>query len=52
MAVDVGNAYLNAPTSEKVYSIAGKEFGDLVAPSGFCFRSAKVRNQNGSRKWP
>ena len=24
---DIGNAYLNAPTSEKVYSVAGKEFG-------------------------
>ena len=25
---DVGNAYLNAKTSEKVYGIAGIEFGD------------------------
>ena len=24
---DVGNAYLNAPTTEKLYTIAGKEFG-------------------------
>ncbi|MEM7457806.1 MAG: reverse transcriptase domain-containing protein, partial [Planctomycetota bacterium] len=25
--VDIGNAYLNAPTSEKVHAIAGPEFG-------------------------
>ena len=28
MMFDVGNAYLNAFTSEKLYCIAGKEFGD------------------------
>mmetsp|Transcript_165 Transcript_165/g.263 ORF Transcript_165/g.263 Transcript_165/m.263 type:complete len:116 (-) Transcript_165:986-1333(-) len=27
MAADVGNAYLNAPTKEKVYIITGPEFG-------------------------
>ena len=27
MAADVGNAYLNAPCREKVYCIAGPEFG-------------------------
>ena len=27
MMTDIGNAYLNADTSEKVYSYAGKEFG-------------------------
>lgn len=27
LAADIGNAYLNAPTQEKVYSTAGKEFG-------------------------
>ncbi|MGH3054508.1 MAG: reverse transcriptase domain-containing protein, partial [Gaiellaceae bacterium] len=26
--LDIGNAYLNAPTSEKVYAYAGPEFGD------------------------
>jgi hypothetical protein len=29
MAADVGNAYLNAPTKEKVYIITGPEFGPL-----------------------
>ena len=28
-ATDIGNAYLEAETKEKVYIIAGKEFGDL-----------------------
>jgi hypothetical protein len=27
LTADIGNAYLNAPTKEKVYSTAGKEFG-------------------------
>ncbi len=27
LAADIGNAYLNAPTQEKVYSTAGEEFG-------------------------
>ncbi len=27
LGADIGNAYLNAPTQEKVYSTAGKEFG-------------------------
>jgi hypothetical protein len=26
---DIGNAYLHAPNSKKVYAVAGKEFGDL-----------------------
>ena len=29
MAGDVGNAYLEAKTKEKVYIIAGPEFGEL-----------------------
>jgi Reverse transcriptase (RNA-dependent DNA polymerase) len=28
MAADIGNAYLNAFTSEKVYTITGAEFGE------------------------
>jgi Reverse transcriptase (RNA-dependent DNA polymerase) len=28
MSADVGNAYLNAKTSEKVYAMAGKVFGE------------------------
>jgi hypothetical protein len=28
IAADIGNAYLKAPTYEKVYYIAGKEFGE------------------------
>lgn len=28
MMFDVGNAYLNAPTTEKLYTTAGKEFGN------------------------
>ena len=28
-STDIGNAYLEAMTSEKVYIIAGPEFGDL-----------------------
>jgi hypothetical protein len=27
LSTDIGNAYLNAPNREKVYAIAGKEFG-------------------------
>jgi hypothetical protein len=27
LAADVGNAYLNAPTKEQVYTTAGPEFG-------------------------
>ena len=27
LAADVQNAYLNAPTTEKVYTTAGEEFG-------------------------
>ena len=29
MAADVGNAYLHAYTKEKLYTIAGPEFGEL-----------------------
>ncbi len=28
LQADIGNAYLNAPTTEKVYTITGPEFGD------------------------
>ena len=28
LVADIGNAYINAMTKEKVYTIAGKEFGD------------------------
>ena len=28
-ATDIGNAYLEAETKEKLYIIAGQEFGDL-----------------------
>eukprot|EP00957_Ditylum_brightwellii_P159673 12153537-Ditylum_brightwellii.AAC.1 len=27
MAADIGNAYLNAPCREKIYKVAGPEFG-------------------------
>ena len=30
LSADIGNAYLNAPTTEKVYSTAGEEFGCRV----------------------
>jgi hypothetical protein len=30
LAADVGNAYLNAPTREKVYTTAGAEFGAKI----------------------
>ena len=33
---DVGNAYLNAKTSEKVYGIAGIEFGDNDVVGKIC----------------
>ena len=29
LAADIGNAYLNAPCREKIYTIAGAEFGDI-----------------------
>jgi hypothetical protein len=28
MACDIQNAYLNAPTKEKLYTVAGREFGE------------------------
>ena len=30
MMTDIGNAYLNVQTSEKVYTITGDEFGSLM----------------------
>ena len=29
LAADIGNAYLNVTCREKIYTIAGAEFGDL-----------------------
>jgi hypothetical protein len=37
LSADIQNAYLNAPTTEKVYTTTGEEFGkDKVGRSVFC----------------
>jgi hypothetical protein len=39
MGADVGNAYLKALTKEKVYIIAGLEFGDLACHTLLIFKA-------------
>ena len=52
MVGDVGNAYLHAFTTEKVYSIAGPEFGELqgkrikIVKSLYGLRSSHIRWRN------
>ena len=39
MAADVGNAYLHGYTKEKIYTVAGPEFGDLQGLILICVKS-------------
>ena len=39
MAADVGNAYLHGYTKEKIYTVAGPEFGDLQGLILICIKS-------------
>ena len=39
MAADVGNAYLHGYTKEKIYTVAGPEFGDLEGRIMICVKS-------------
>ena len=38
MAADIGNAYLHGKTKEKIYTIAGPEFGELEGSILICVR--------------
>ena len=38
MAADVGNAYLHGYTKEKIYTVAGPEFGDLQGLILICIK--------------
>ena len=49
MAADVGNAYLEAKTSEKVCFIAGPEFGDLAGHTFVIFKALYGLRSSGSR---
>ena len=52
MVGDVGNAYLHAYTTKKVYSVAGPEFGELegkrikIVKSLYGLRSSHIRWRN------
>ena len=39
MAADVGNAYLHGHTKEKIYTVAGPEFGELQGLILTCVKS-------------
>ena len=48
LAADVGNAYLNAPTREKVYSTAGKEFGSKAGSTIIIVRALYGLKSSGA----
>jgi len=48
-ATDIGNAYLEAKTSEKVYIIAGDEFGDLVGHTLLIYKALYGLRSSGLR---
>ena len=47
-AADVGNAYLNAPTREKVYTVAGKEFGSHAGKNVLIVRALYGLKSSGA----
>jgi hypothetical protein len=48
LAADIGNAYLNAPTREKVYSTAGKEFGSRAGETVIIVRALYGLKSSGA----
>ena len=48
---DVGNAYVNAFTNEKVYAVAGKEFGEMLEGSIIIIRKALYGLRTSSERW-
>ena len=49
---NIGNAYVNAFTNEKVYTVAGKEFGETVEGSIIIIRKALLyRLRTSSEHW-
>lgn len=51
LAADIGNAYLNAPTQEKVYSTAGKEFGSHAGEPIIIVRALYGLKSSGAAWW-
>ena len=49
MVGDVGNAYLEAETQEKVFFIAGPEFGDLQGHTMIIFKALYGLRSSGAR---
>jgi hypothetical protein len=49
LGTDVQNAYINAPTKERVYSIAGKEFGANIGRPVLIFRALYGLKSYGAR---
>ena len=49
LAADVQNAYLNAPTKEKIYTIAGKEFGSNAGRPAILIRALYGLKSSGAR---
>ena len=49
-ATDVGNAYLEATTSEKLYIIAGPEFGELQG-NVLVFHKALYGLRTSGKQW-
>ena len=48
---DIGNAYVNAYTNEKVYAIAGKEFGKAIKGSIVIIVRALYGLRTSSKCW-
>jgi len=48
VAADIGNAYLQAETKEKVYTIAGHEFGELQGKTIKLVRALYVLKSSGA----
>ena len=48
LAADVGNAYLNAPCREKVYCIAGPEFGSDEGKTAIIIRALYGLKSSGA----
>jgi hypothetical protein len=48
---DVGNAYVNAFTNEKVFAVAGKEFGEALEGCIIIIRKALYGLRTSSERW-
>jgi len=49
MSADIGNAYLKAYTKEKVYCVAGPEFGDLAGHTLIIIKALYGLRTSGAR---